>query len=101
MIRRRKFITLLGGATAAWPLVARAQQQNRMRRIGWMDSFHEDDPNAQARVKAFQGVMDKLGWMIGRNFAIDYRWNLFDVERARLAGAEILNLAPDVILCGG
>jgi ABC-type uncharacterized transport system substrate-binding protein len=102
MIGRREVITLLGGAAAAWPIAGRAQQQqNRMRRIGWMDSFHEDDPNAQARLKAFHVVMDKLGWMVGRNFAIDYRWNLFDVERARLAGAEILNLAPDVILCGG
>jgi ABC-type uncharacterized transport system substrate-binding protein len=100
-VRRREFITLIGGAAAAWPLAARAQQPNRMRRIGWMDSFREDDANAQARVKAFHEVMDKLGWTVGRNLTIDYRWNVFDVERARLAGAEILNLAPDVILCGG
>ena len=99
-MKRRDFITLIGGAVA-WPLAARAQQGERMRRIGWMDSFHEDDPNAQARVKAFREVMDKLGWTVGRNLVIDNRWNLFDVERARLAGAEILNLAPDVILCGG
>jgi hypothetical protein len=72
-----------------------------MRRIAWMDSFREEDPNAKARVKAFLQVMEKLGWAVGSNLAIDYRWNLFDVERARLAGAEILNLGPDVILCGG
>jgi putative tryptophan/tyrosine transport system substrate-binding protein len=100
-MRRREFITLLGGAAAGWPIAARAQQPDRMRRIGWMDSFREDDANAQARLKAFQQVMEKLGWTVGGNLAIDYRWNLFDVERARIAGAEILNLAPDVVLCGG
>ena len=69
-MRRRQFITLLGGAVA-WPLAAGAQQSARMRRIGWMDSFQADDPNAQARVKAFHAVMDKLGWTVGRNLAID------------------------------
>jgi putative ABC transport system substrate-binding protein len=100
-MRRRDFITLCVGAAEGWPLVARAQNSTRMRRIAWMDSFHEDDPNAKVRVKAFLQVMEKLGWAVGSNLAIDYRWNLFDVERARLAGAEILNLGPDVILCGG
>ena len=101
-MRRREFIALLGGgAAAAWPVGARAQNSTRLRRIAWMDSFHEDDPNAKARVKAFLQVMEKLGWAVGSNLAIDYRWNLFDVERARPAGAEILNLGPDVILCGG
>jgi putative ABC transport system substrate-binding protein len=100
-MRRRDFITLFGAlAATGWPL-ARAQNSTRMRRIAWMDSFREDDPNAKARVKAFLQVMEKLGWAVGSNLAIDYRWNLFDVERARLAGVEILNLAPDVILCGG
>src|SRR5260370_33209622 len=98
--RRRELIGVLGGG-AAWPLATRAQQPSGMRRIAWMDSFREDDPNAQARVKAFLEVMDRLGWTVGRNLAIDYRWNLFDVGRAALAGVEILNLAPDVILCGG
>jgi ABC-type uncharacterized transport system substrate-binding protein len=100
MSNRREFITLLGGA-AAWPLAARAQTSMRMRRISWMDSFREDDPNAKARVKAFLQVIEKLGWTVGGNLVIDYRWNLFDVERARLAGAEVLKLAPDAILCGG
>jgi putative tryptophan/tyrosine transport system substrate-binding protein len=99
--KRRDFITLFIGAASGWPLIARAQNSTRMRRIAWMDSFHEDDPNAKARVKAFLQVMEKLGWVVGSNLTIDYRWNLFDVERARPAGAEILNLAPDVILCGG
>jgi hypothetical protein len=100
MIRRREFITLLGAA-AAWPLAARAQNSARMRRIAWMDSFREDDANAKARVKEFLQVIEKLGWVVGGNLAIDYRWNLFDVERAQLVSAEILSLAPDVILCGG
>jgi len=99
-MRRREFFALLGGV-AGWPLAVRAQQQDRMRRIGWMDSFREDDANAQARVKAFQQVIEKLGWKVGGNLAIDYRWGLFDVERARRAGAELLKLAPDVVLCGG
>ncbi len=99
-MRRREFITLLGGS-AAWPLAARAQTSSRIRRIAWMDSFREDDPNAKARVKAFLQVMMQLGWEVDNNLAIHYRWNLFDVESARLAGAEILNLSPDVILCGG
>jgi len=81
-MRRREFFALLGGV-AGWPLAVRAQQQDRMRRIGWMDSFREDDANAQARVKAFQQVIEKLGWKVGGNLAIDYRWGLFDVERAR------------------
>jgi putative tryptophan/tyrosine transport system substrate-binding protein len=102
-MRRRKFIGLAGGAAVAWPLLARAQQPSTMpmRRVGWMDSFREDDPNARARVVAFQQVMEKSGWTVGGNLTLDYRWNLFDVDRARLAGAEILNLAPDVVLCGG
>ena len=97
-MRRRKFIGLAGGAVFAWPLLARAQQPSPMRRVGWMDSFREDDPNARARVVAFQQVMEKSGWTVGGNLTLDYRWNLFDVDRARLAGAEILNLAPDVVL---
>jgi putative tryptophan/tyrosine transport system substrate-binding protein len=100
-MKRREFITLLGGAAADWPFAARGQHSTPIRRIAWMDSFREDDPNAKARVNAFLQVMEKLGWSVGSNLAIDYRWNLFDVERARLAGAEILNLGPDVILCGG
>jgi len=100
-MRRREFIKIVGGAAVVLPIAARAQQADRMRRIGWMDSFREDDANAQARVKTFQQVMEKFGWRVGGNLAIDYRWGLFDVERARRAGAELLNLAPDVILCGG
>jgi putative ABC transport system substrate-binding protein len=100
-MRRREFITLLGGVAVGWPVSARGQQSGSTSRVGWMDSFRQDDPNAQARLKAFQEVMEKLGWVVGGNLVIDNRWDLFDVERARLAGAEILNLAPDAVLCGG
>jgi hypothetical protein len=87
-MRRREFITLLGGVAVGWPVSARGQQSGSTRRVGWMDSFRQDDPNAQARLKAFQEVMEKLGWVVGGNLVIDNRWDLFDVERARLAGAE-------------
>jgi putative tryptophan/tyrosine transport system substrate-binding protein len=104
-VRRRDFITLLGGAAAGpslfRPLVARAQQPPVMRRIGWLDLLQESDPGAPARNIAFRQGMEKLGWVVGRNLAIDYRWGAFDVERARVAAAELLNLAPDVVICAG
>jgi putative ABC transport system substrate-binding protein len=102
-MQRRAFLSILGGgaASAALPFEARGQQPNRIRRLGWMDSFREDDPNAQARVKAFLEVLQKLGWSVGGNLAIDYRWGLFDLPRAREAGADLLNLAPDIVFCGG
>jgi putative ABC transport system substrate-binding protein len=101
-MKRREFISLLGGFGAtAWPELAFAQQPGRLRRIGWMDSFREDDLNARARVKAFLEVIGKLGWTVGGNLEIDYRWDLFDVGRARQAGVDLLNLAPDVVFCGG
>src|ERR1700704_6409902 len=98
---RRELIGLLGTAVAAWPVMARAQQADRARRIGWVDLFPEGDPGAQARNIAFRQGMEKLGWIVGRNLVIDYRWGAFDVERARAAAAELLNLAPNVIMSGG
>ena len=73
-MRRREFISLLGGAAAAWPLTARAQQGERMRRIGVLMSLAESDPEAQARVAAFREGLQKLGWAEGRNVRIDIRW---------------------------
>jgi putative tryptophan/tyrosine transport system substrate-binding protein len=93
-IRRREFITLLSGA-ATWPLAARAQQPIRIARIGWMDFVPESDPATPARVIAFRKGMEKQGWVLGRNLAIDYRWSIFDMERARATAEELLNLAPD------
>jgi putative ABC transport system substrate-binding protein len=100
-IKRREFITLLGGAAAGWPLAARAQQPTRMRRIGWMDFVPETDPATPRRVTAFQEGMEKQGWVLGRNLAIDYRWSIFDMETARVVAEELLKLAPDVMFCAG
>jgi putative ABC transport system substrate-binding protein len=79
-VKRREFVTLLGGA-AAWPLAARAQQQDRMRRIGVLMSASENDLEYQAFVAAFREGLQKLGWMEGRNIRFDYRWELRSSER--------------------
>jgi ABC-type uncharacterized transport system substrate-binding protein len=96
-VRRRQFITLLGGA-AAWPLVARAQQGERMRRIGVLINLSADDPEGQARVAAFLQGLQEAGWAVGRNAQIDIRWGMGDVERIRKNVTELVALAPDVIL---
>src|SRR5262249_6500056 len=101
MIRRREFITLLGGAAAAWPLAAHAQQGERMRRVGVLMNLAADDPEAPARIAAFaQGLAD-LCWSIGRNLRIDYRWGAGDAERIRREAAELVAGAPDVVLASG
>ena len=97
-IGRREFITLLGGA-AAWPLAAHAQQDGRMRRIGVLVGFAADDPAAQRRVLAFAQALAQLGWTDGRNVRIDIRWSASgDPERIRKYAAELVALAPDLIL---
>jgi putative tryptophan/tyrosine transport system substrate-binding protein len=99
-MRRREFMTLLGGA-AAWPLAARAQQPEQMRRIGVLMNTAADNPEAQAGVAAFQQVLQQLGWSDGRNVRIDTRWGENDVDRDRKYAAELVALAPDVILASG
>jgi putative tryptophan/tyrosine transport system substrate-binding protein len=99
-VRRREFITLLGG-TAAWPLAARAQQAERMRRIGVLLPAVADDPEWQARVGAFLQALALLGWTIGRNVRIDIRWATTNAGEIRRHAAELAALAPDVILAGG
>jgi putative tryptophan/tyrosine transport system substrate-binding protein len=99
-IRRREFITLLGGA-AARPLVARAQQGERMRRIGVLMPTDADNPDSQARLAAFLQGLQQFGWAVGRNVRIDLRWAAGEVERNRQYAAELLALAPDVILAVG
>src|SRR5262252_4813385 len=99
-MRRRNFISLISGA-AAWPLTARAQQGERMRRVGVLIQFAESDPQGQARVVAFREELQKLGWSIGGNLQIDYRWAVTSEERARSAAAELLELTPDVIFANG
>jgi putative ABC transport system substrate-binding protein len=96
-MKRRAFIGLLGGA-AAWPLAARAQQGERIRRVGLLTGLAQDDPEAQARIKAFQQRLQELGWTDGRNIHIDYRWTAGDVGRTKTYAAELVALAPDVIL---
>src|SRR5260370_41705211 len=98
-LKRREFITLLSGAGAAWPLVARAQQQSdRMRRIGVLIVPSEDDPQSRARVTALEQGLGKLGWIVGPNLQIDYRFGISDDERARTAAADLLRLGPDVVI---
>jgi putative ABC transport system substrate-binding protein len=97
MIRRRDFITLLGGA-AAWPLAARAQQGDRVRRIGWLMGLDENDPLAKFEVSAFTQALAGLGWAEGRNVRMDLRWHGGDINRIRARAQELVGLQPDIIL---
>jgi putative tryptophan/tyrosine transport system substrate-binding protein len=95
-MKRRDFIGLVGGAAAAsWPLAAPAQQT---RRVGVLLNTSENDDESKARILAFQASLEKQGWIIGRNIQVDYRWYRGETERAQLAAAELLALAPDVIV---
>ena len=100
-MRRRQFITLLGGAAAAWPLAARAQQPTRMRRIGILLPATADDAEFQTRVGAFLQALALLGWSIGRNVRVDTRWGTPNAADIRRHAAELVALAPDVILANG
>jgi putative ABC transport system substrate-binding protein len=97
-MRRRELITLLGGTAAGWPLSVRAQQRDRMRRIGVLMNIAADDPEAQARLSAFAQSLQQLGWTVGQNVRIDYRWGNGTVATIRKYAAELVALAPDVIL---
>jgi putative ABC transport system substrate-binding protein len=99
-VRRRKFITLLGGAAAAWPLAARAQQAERMRRVGVLIGA-ADDAEGQARLVAFGQGLAQLGWTVGRNLQIEPRWGMADPTNIRRYSAELVASAPDVILTSG
>ena len=98
MIGRREFITLLGGAAAALPLAARAQQPERMRRIGVLLSMVESDPRGLEYITAFAQGLAELGWTVGRNVRIEYRWGAGDLDRFRRYAAELIALSPDVVL---
>ena len=97
MIRRREFITLLGGA-AAWPVAARAQQGDRVRRIGVLMSRDENDPEGKRRYSAFTQALAGLGWTEGRNLRMDLRWAGADADRIRVSAQELVALQPDIIL---
>jgi putative ABC transport system substrate-binding protein len=99
-MKRREFITLLGGA-AAWPIAARAQQPERMRRIGVLSSLAADDPQSRVRNAEFERGLQQAGWIVGHNLQIDYRWSAGDVDRVRQYAAELVALTPEVILAVG
>jgi putative tryptophan/tyrosine transport system substrate-binding protein len=99
-VKRRAFIAALGGA-AAWPLVARAQQPERMRRIGVLIPYAADDPESLARVGGFVQGLQQLGWTIGGNVRMEYRFSAGSADAARKYAAELVALAPDVILANG
>lgn len=100
-MKRRKFITLLGSAAAVWPLTARAQQRERVRRIGVFMPGTADGREYQANNAAFLQAFGELGWIVGRNVRIDFRWGAGDVERYRDIAADLVSLAPDAVLAEG
>jgi len=100
-MKRREFMTLLGGAAIAWPLAARAQQPERMRRIGVLIQVAEGDPQARTEIVAFLRSLQELGWSEGRNLRVDTRWGGGDTDRIRKYAAELVALAPEVVLALG
>jgi putative tryptophan/tyrosine transport system substrate-binding protein len=100
LMRRRRFLTLVGSAVT-WPLVSHAQQPERMRRVGVLMSTAVDDPQDQTRHAVFAQGLQELGWIIGRNLRIDYRWGASSPDNARKYAAELAALAPDVMLASG
>ena len=99
-MRRREFITVIAGS-AAWPLAARAQQPERVRRIGVLMALSANDPEGQAWVAAFLQGLQELGWSVGRNAIVDIRWFTGNSADARKYASELVALAPDVILAQG
>jgi putative ABC transport system substrate-binding protein len=100
-VKRREFVTLVGGAAAAWPLAARAQQPERMRRIGALVPIPADDAETKARIGAFQQGLHQLGWAVGSNLRIEYRWGRGGISEIRRNAGELVALAPEVILASG
>jgi ABC-type uncharacterized transport system substrate-binding protein len=96
-MKRREFLTVLGG-TALWPLSARAQQGNRVRRIGVLTPYDENDPLVKPGISAFTRALAGLGWTDGRNVRIDLRWGGGDINRIRALAQELVGLQPDIIL---
>ena len=100
-LQRREFVTLLGGALAAWPLAASAQQRERMRSIGVLMNRAADNPEGQDRLAAFQQGLQEAGWSVGRNVRIDTRWSEDNADLSAKYAAELVALAPDIILASG
>ncbi len=97
-LRRREFLTLLAGAAAAWPLVARAQQGERKRRIGVLMNLTANDPEALRRMRAFEQGLQQLGWTEGGNVGIHTRWGAVSADRFRTYAIELVALKPDIVL---
>src|SRR3954465_3867128 len=100
-MKRREFITLIGGAAAGWPLATRAQQPGRPRRIGVVMLYPEKDPQGQLRSAAFQQQLEQLGWTVGANLKIDFKWGTGDADWVRSATEDVLSGKPDVLLANG
>ena len=100
-MERREFITLLGGAAAAWPLIARAQHPDGTRRIIMLMDNAENDPNGKVYTGAFRQSLKELGWTEGRNIRIEYRWAAGDPDRASAYAKEVATLNPDAVLANG
>jgi hypothetical protein len=97
-MNRREFISVIGGAAAAWPLAARAQQGERMRRVGVLMSYVESDSEAQQQAKAFSQSLAALGWTEGSNITLDYRWRGPPPGQLQAPAVELVQLNPDVLL---
>ena len=97
-MRRRQFITLLGGAAVAWPFPAWAQQGGNVARVGVLLNLAAEDPEGQSRLAAFLQGMQEAGWAVGRNLRVDLRWGAGDMDRIRKQAVDLVALAPDVIL---
>src|SRR3954447_8506476 len=100
-MKRREFITIFGGTAVTWPLAARAQQGDDLRRVGILMTLAQDDTEGQRRVNAFLQGMQEFGWVRNRNIAYETRWGAGDMERGRTLAADMAALAPDVILAPG
>jgi putative tryptophan/tyrosine transport system substrate-binding protein len=100
-MRRRDFISLVGGPAIAWPLAVRAQEPGRMRRVGVLMAFDENDPEAKVYLSGFTQGLAELGWIDGRNLRMNVRWASGNVDRMRMSAKELLDLQPDVVLAHG
>jgi putative ABC transport system substrate-binding protein len=99
-VRRREFIALFGSAAAGWPFAARAQQAERVRRVGVLMLTSSDEPESQTNIAAFLQGLQEAGWAVGRNLRIDYRWSGNDRTRLNQHATELISLGPDVVLAG-
>jgi putative tryptophan/tyrosine transport system substrate-binding protein len=97
-MKRREFISFVGSAAVAWPLAARAQEPGRVRRVGVLFAFFNNDPESQVRIAAFQQELENLGWREGQNIQVEYRWASGDAERFRAFAAELVAARPDVLV---